>query len=396
MVRKSHGKHLLWEILCILLLLSLLFLTILSEISRSSDTLSFERVDLVSYTLTDTLYGYVFRDEIAVGTANNGPVAYQLSDGKAAQKGQVLAQVYRDDTGTDKRERAAELYARIAEYEAALAAAESWRASFFNAYTALMRDLGSVGHPDVLSDAAALAEVLGGRDAEKTARADAMRAEIDALRAQLAALTVHTNDPSPVKAELDGIFYHKADGLEALFGTEAANTLSPAALFELLLVPPATANTVGKLVNAGAWYLVLPTSTDNAATYQIEQSYTLHFENGTLPMQLTRIATEDTSDTALLIFRAEQMPTWLSTARKQRVSVEKQTVSGLCIPACAVTDKDTVYIARNGEAQLCPVTPLLYRNGCLLVQRSEDPSALHEGDTVIVSTRQLFPGKVLK
>lgn len=396
MVRRSHGKRLLWEILCVLLLLSLLLLTILEEISRSTDTLSFERVDLVSYTLTDTLYGYVFRDEIAVGTANNGPVAYQLSDGETAQKGQVLAQVYRDDTGTDKRERAAHLYAKIAEYEAALAAADSWRADFYGTYTALMCDLGTENHADAAARAADLAAVIGGRDAQKEACAAAMREEIASLQAQLTALTVHTNDPSPVKAEFDGIFYQKADGLEALFGTDAADTLSPAALRELLLVPPATANTVGKLVNTGAWYLVLPTDGAMAATYQTEQTYTLHFENGTLSMQLTRIATEDASDAALLIFRAEHMPAWLSTARGQRVSVEKQTVSGLCIPACAMADKDTVYIARNGEAQLCPVTPLLYQNGCLLVQQSEDPNALRAGDTVIVSIRQLFPGKVLE
>lgn len=396
MVKKNRDSHLFPEILFAALLLALLVLTLASEISRFSEMVSFETVELATYTHTDTLCGYVFRDESAPGTLNNGPIDYLAADGTAVQKGDVLAQVFRDDTGTDKRERAAALYAQIAEYEAALSNADTWGNDYYDAYTLLMQGLTQKGGTASVKDAAALSAVIGGKDAAKSQLADEMQQKIEALKKELQELTVHTNDPHTVSAEIDGVFYHEADGYEALFGTDAAATLSPTTLSELLQVAPAVTETVGKLVSCGTWYLAVPTSKSLADTYRVGDTYTVHFAQGSAQMLLARIATDETPDAAILMFSAAQKPTWLGAARRQSVTVEKESVSGLCIPACAVVNGDSVFVLRDGKAWLCPITPLLKENGCLLLSAEGKEGSLQKGDVVILCERQLFHGKVLE
>lgn len=395
MTKKPHGAHLLRESLFALVLLALLVFTVVGEIARFADDVSFETVATATYTYTDTLTGYIFRDEIAPGTLNNGPIEYCVADGTSVRAEEELALVFRDDTGTDKRERAAALYKQIEAYEAALAHTENWQGDFYSAYTALMRELGTDSAAASIA-AQALCTALGGKDASKQTVAAQIRLEIEQLRAQLQALTLHTNDPHPVKAEFDGVFYHEADGYEALFGTDAVAALTPAVLTELLRVPASTANSVGKLVGNGTWYFAVPTSTALASTYTCDTVYTLRFDCESVPMLLERITVDETPHTALLIFRAENGTSLPCAARRQAVTVERQSISGLCIPAGAMSKDNTVYVLRDGRALLCPVTPILKENGCLLLAPSTDGSALREGDVVILSERQLFHGKVLE
>ncbi len=382
--------------LCLALILTVLTITLVQEISRTSDAYSFEVATRAEHTVTDTLTGYVFRDEVAPGSANNGPVHYLVKDGEAVSAGTLLAEVFRDDTGTDKRERAAILYAEIDRLQAALERQADWKSAYLADYPALMRALGAGEYHTAAAQTAQICAVLGGRACEKLQETDALRAQIAAAQAELAEMVVHTNDPAPVPAVMDGIFYHTADGYEQTFGTVAAATLTPEGLATLLAAPAEPAKSVGKLVSVGTWFLAVPTDKALADTYTVQSDYTLHFENGSLSMMLDKITLAENGEDALLLFRAEHFPTFLSCSRAQRVCVEKQTVTGLSVPACALTAENAVYVIRDGTARLCPVTPLQTKDGCTLLVPEEKNGALREGERVIVSTRQLFDGKVLE
>ena len=84
----------------------------------------------------------------------------------------------------------------------------------------------------------------------------------------------------------------------------------------------------------------------------------------------------------------------LSTERAQRVSVEKGRVTGLSIPADALSPDNTVFVEKDGVVQLRKVTPVLREEGCVLLCDSD--GELTKGERVIVSTKQLFEGKVLE
>ena len=105
MTEEKRKVQALLRLLCLVLVLAVLILTLVKELSRVEASYSFETIALADYTHTDTLTGYVFRDEVAPASTNNGPVHYLVGEGETVRAGTVLAEVFRDDTGTDKRER---------------------------------------------------------------------------------------------------------------------------------------------------------------------------------------------------------------------------------------------------------------------------------------------------
>ena len=86
------------------------------------------------------------------------------------------------------------------------------------------------------------------------------------------------------------------------------------------------------------------------------------------------------------------MPEGLSPTRRQHVTVEKESVTGLSIPASALLEGNTVYLDQNGIAKAHTVSPLLIRDGCVLLP--EDP-IIRPGVRVLISTRRVYDGKVL-
>lgn len=390
-MQKTKGKRLAFEMLFALVLFLLLIAILVTELSRASEAYFYEQAELASYARTDALTGYIFREEIAPTTLNGGPIEYLAQNGAAVQADQILASVHEDDEGKNKREQAAALYAQIADLQAALAA-EDWKTAYIDSYTALMRELSAGNTATALPCATDTATALGGRDAQ--ANKDALIAQITALQAELDALTAHTAAPLFTKADASGIFYHTADGYEALFGTNQTTNLTPAALSALLAAEPKLDGVIGKLVCPGAWYLAIPLEKSLAQTYTQGAAYPVSFDTGNAVMMLERIYTDDT-ESALLILRCEESATWLSAARKQEVRVEKERVTGISIPADALSKDNTVFVLINGVAHLRQVTPVLYEQGCVLILPDEE-FGLVEGEHIIVSAKQLFDGKVLQ
>ena len=214
------------------------------------------------------------------------------------------------------------------------------------------------------------------------------------MRNELNALTAHANDYLSAKASDDGVFYRHADGYEALFGINQIEHLTPKALDELLAAQPKLDTVIGKLVCYGEWYFAVPLSKTLAATYTQGNVYPVHFTEGSTSMLLDRIYTDET-DNALLIFRGEESPTWLSPARRQSITVDKGSTTALSIPSDALSQDNTIFVLCDGVAQLRHVTPVLQERGVTLILPSEE-NGLAAGDRVIVSAKQLFDGKVLK
>jgi len=385
--------HTILRLVCLVLILSVLTVTLIREISRLSDDYSFEVATLTDYTVTDTFTGYVFRDEVALSSTNNGPVHYLADEGATVSAGTERAEVFRDDTGTDKRERAAVLYAEIAALQAALKQQTDWKSAYLADYPSLMQTLGTGNYQDAAAKAQQLTATLGGRAATQTA--EALRVQIAALRSELDALVKHTNDPAPVPATTDGIFHRTADGYEQAFTTKAAAELTPEKLSALLTAPASNEEYIGKLIGTGTWFLAIPTTKAIAQTYTAGDTYTLHLGSASLSMTLDRITPAESSEDVLLLFCADSIPAALSLARAHQVRVEKQTVTGLSIPACALTAENAVFVIRDGVARLCPVVPLQAKDGCVLATPDEK-GGLREGDRVIVSARQIYDGKVLE
>lgn len=393
--RGTVSKRLLLEILLAIALAAVLLAMLIGEVARAASAVSFERVRQADYVATDTLYGYLLRDESALRTNNNGPIRYLVNDGDAVQSGTPVAQVYLDDTASDKRERAAALSEQIREIDLALTKAEqTWQSNYLAAYAETMRDLSAGSPTEATAPAKALAEALMRRDGEREETAASLMTKRDALQAEWMALVEHVDAPQTVPAATDGIFYRGTDGLEALLGHAAAATLTPEGLEALLASPVESGDVIGKLISTGAWTLVLPVDAVKAVAYTAGECYTVHFERNDVSatMTLAQVTPSLDGTRALLILQADEAPAGLSPERRQCVRVERRGVSGLCIPAASLLEDNTVFVEENGVAKRLAVTPLLVQDGCVILK---DVAPLRPGMHVLLATRRLYDGKVL-
>ena len=388
------------RIFCILLLLSLLVVMLITEASRAADAVLRERVEERTFAGAQALSGYLFRNEEALQSSNNGPVDYAVANGAAVEAGTEVARAYVDDTATDKRERAAALYAQIDALQAALDAAadlDGRAHSYTDAYRFLMTRK-SAGEQYVGAESlGVIATLLSGRDAATPDVAAALEQQITACRAQLDELVRYVDRPQSVSCTTAGSFYKNTDGYEALFGADAAIDLTPDALTDLLAVSQSTAGNVGKVVQDGYFRLALPVEAADAALYAVGEAYAVRFEQDefSLTLVLEQINFDAAGERALLIFGGEGLPQGIELCRRQSVLVYTRSVTGLCIPADALTEDGTVFIDEDGTARARRVEVIGTEQGAMLVRPADEQAPLCAGDRVLVSARRIYDGKVL-
>ena len=165
----------------------------------------------------------------------------------------------------------------------------------------------------------------------------------------------------------------------------------------MLAAPTDTEDCIGKLVKDGVWYLALPVDAALAATYTVGQSYTVHLgmQGASAVLLLEQITPGANSTTALLVMRGESFPVGIDICRRQCVRIEKQTLTGLAVPAAAIGEDLTVFVNENGVARKRSVA-FVDANICSLAQPNTADGYLKEGERILLSTRSLYDGKVLE
>jgi len=397
---KNDRMPQLMQIVAILLLLSLLFWIIATGTDLFRDTVEETAAREITFAEKDYFDGYVFRDEAVFTSRNNGPVDYNVKEGQALAAGDMVAEVYIDDSGKDKRERAALLYDEIERLTAALTAMETGAdTGTLNAsYRALMQSVSSgswqaaAPHADDVSAALLTHGAVSGS-------AEDYRARIAALESEATALVQYVSLPETVTSGAAGRFSKTVDGYEALFGLSAAVTLSPEALDTLLQNPLDTKGAIGKLVLGNGWYVVLPTAREATLSYTVGEHYAVEFtqSNTSLTMQLARIAPSEDGTRALLLFYSEEVPQGFDFERRQTVAITRQLIKGIYVPAATLRREGSetfLYVSDNGQALRRPVKLLYDKNGCIIAATDAE-NGIVAGARLLVTERRLFDGKPL-
>lgn len=397
---RRKGYHVA-QFICVLLLLSFLVAILGIEAQKNAVSYSREAAKTVSYTVTDSLSGYVFRDEKTLESRNNGPIEYFVTDGSLVKAGDRLANVYVDDTGTDKRQTAAALYAEIARLERALERdVIAWQLTYFESYEGMMSAISAGDLRSGQNAADDLAATLERRSAFGESRAE-LEARIEALRTEAAELVRYVDLPQEFSAKENGYYFsYQADGYEALFGTFAVQDLTPEGLERLLDSKKLASDAVGKLVSGGEFYLAVPTSIQHTQNYALNAIYRVRMaRGGEAQMRLVRIAASENGEEALLIFYAEKCPNGMDLCRRQPVEIERSTVEGLRVPAAALYHEDggdAVYVATGGVAQRRHVQVLCREGGSCIVAVSREEGYLREGEMIVITVRSIYDGKELR
>lgn len=377
--------------------LSLLLVGILSsEMARTAAAIRREAASTASLTRSVRATGYVFRDEAVVeNEVDSGAVRYYVASGTALTAGADIALVYADGGNTGTRQAAAELTAEIERLQA-LDATEI--PDYYGSYEALMRALSTgavMGTSEACGTLDSALDRYAARDTEASARAE----RIAALQAEFEKL-VEGEESSVVTAPAHGVFIRETDGYETVLSTAAVETLTPGGLRALLVSPQDTTLAVGKIVMGGTWYLAVPLTESEAASFAAGNTYAVTADRTgkTASLLLERITAPDTAGEVLLIFRADAATILGDLSRSQEITVSTDTVTGIMVPMAALRQKDgayRVFVEENGIAAVRLVEPILLQDGYCLVAITDKTGYLREGEHVLVTPRRIYEGKVL-
>ena len=267
------------------------------------------------------------------------------------------------------------------------------------------------------------ADAFGQTDRSGTSTEAEMQARIQDLTSQISALQAQAGaDTASITVDRPGIFSGVTDGFESLVTPDMLESLTPAALDELLSRPPQSDGTaVGKLITDSTWEFVCALSEEEAGELTEGKKVSVQFSrdwSGTVEMRVERIgAPQDGRVVAIL--SSDRFLSDTTLLRKQTVDLVFSSTSGIRVPVEAIrteqraeTDQETgrsrevqitgIYAVVGIQAEFKQVEVLDQRDGYCVVRAvttgsaRNDKEALRSGDQVIVKGRDLFDGKVIQ
>lgn len=380
--------------------------------------------------------GILVRSETVLPDSGGSYVDHILSEGEKASAGQAVALLYNDPSAPAARQTIRALEAEIDQLEYALASGtQSTEASRLDAQ--VLSSITSLRSLTAQGDLTALEEytlnlrtMVFKRDYTygDTAAASQLRLLIEDKRAQLNQLNGSLNQVSQtIYAPRSGVFSGTVDGWEGLISPDQLETITAAGLAELMEQRPApAAGTSGKLITDSVWYFAaLIPGTDTGL--QTGRTYALNFSGdyyGQIPMKLERVSLEGEQTLAIFSCRSHLSDTTL--LRVQTVDVVVEQLEGIRIPRKALRiETETVAEGddenEDGESP-APGSPtrevnhymvytvirsqawgqeveLLYTDENFYLVRPVDQNAserLRAGDEIILSTSEIYDGKVVR
>lgn len=380
--------------------------------------------------------GILVRSETVLPDSGGSYVDHILSEGEKASAGQAVALLYNDPSAPAARQTIRALEAEIDQLEYALASGtQSTEASRLDAQ--VLSSITSLRSLTAQGDLTALEEytlnlrtMVFKRDYTygDTAAASQLRLLIEDKRAQLNQLNGSLNQVSQtIYAPRSGVFSGTADGWEGLISPDQLETITAAELAELMEQRPApVAGASGKLITDSVWYFAaLIPGTDTGL--QTGRTYALNFSGdyyGQIPMKLERVSLEGEQTLAIFSCRSHLSDTTL--LRVQTVDVVVEQLEGIRIPRKALRiETETVAEGddenEDGESP-APGAPtrevnhymvytvirsqawgqeveLLYTDENFYLVRPVDQNAserLRAGDEIILSTSEIYDGKVVR
>ena len=361
---------------------------------------------------TVTMNGSLVRDEELIECGET-LLELKRAEGERVGKNKVLATVYRSAQSLEAARQLSDLTEQLDQLKDAQAAARDSESA--------MRMDGDLEGDLVALRAAVSAEnysaLEGSVSALKTAvlrreyatqGASDISGHIEALENQIAALSGSIGDTARVvTAPFAGTYSAVADGYESVLRPEALENMSPAA-FEALR-PDGRSSTVGKLIRGNKWYYAACITPEDAALLVRNRTYSLDITgvDMALPVRLYSLSPEQNGK-VLAVLQSDEYLSYVTMLRSQSAELILESYSGLRVPKNAVRigeDGSTGVFCRIGRQSYFKPVNILYQGedyclvspGKIEAKRDSDFifSALRAGDEVIISSNELFNGKVV-
>lgn len=385
-----------------------------------------------TYTVSDSMEatGFLVRQE-SVLTGQGGTVELLPDEGEKVSRGETVALFYQSDDGLTQRQTLQQLLLEQEQLEYALAQAggSSDSAQLSTRVADAIADLrGAASSGDLTGLESQTLELKSliykhsytfNQEGDSTA---ALQASLDEVNAQIQTLTAQASQStSRVTASQSGVFSGLVDGYESLITPDMLDSITPSQLEQLARQTP-TENTsaIGKLITNSTWYFACTLPEEEAQRLVEGRTITVRFSrdwSGEVDMEVERMSDPEDGK-VVVVLSADKFLSDTTLLRRQTVELVFDTVSGIRLPKEALrveqqttTDPDTeeekqvsvtgVYALVGQRAEFKEVTVLAEEDDYILVKAAstetptQEKKALRAGDKIIISSGELYDGKVI-
>ena len=348
--------------------------------------------------------GYLVREE---ETFHSGltTLHHTLTEGQKVGKNQTLAIAFADSGALTRVEQleALELQAQQLSFalesfldgDAALKLDDNIREDL----TALHQAISAGDYSQGEDSRAALKAAILKRDYTYTSQ-EQIEADLEAVEKQIAEKEASLNG-TDITAPRSGVYSAVCDGYEEVLTPTMMESATPAT-FAALREEAYQAN-VGKLIYGDVWYYATVITEEQALLLQGRSSVTVQFAKGfTEPftMYIKHISDPEGGKCVLWLSCDEYM-SQTTLLRQQNATLLLKEYEGLRLPDKALRvnedGKTGVYCVIGARARYKGVAVIFHGDGYALVVPTDTDSTdlLRQGDQVIVTTAELYDGKVI-
>ncbi len=355
-------------------------------------------------TLGGPASGIVIREETVLTSAEKY-IDVTARDGTKLAAGATLATAMRSEAGLERANRIHELELEVARMSAALDELDSAAdlTTRDESLRAVVQKLsGAVARHELSaldSDSLNLRSLLFSNAAAGVSKAElrTLQRELDSLRGS------SSSDAVVLTTERSGVFSTLVDGYEALTPAEL-DALTPDGLETLTsYTPDKPAGAYGKLVTSYRWYFAAAMSAADAEHLTVGKTATLNFGRyygADISARVLSIS-EPADGNVAVVFRCDTALADTLAMRCVPANVVFATYSGIRVPAQAVqTDKKTgdtyVWCITAMQLERKDVTVLYADDDFAVIAESNAADALRDGNTVVVSGKDLYEGKIME
>lgn len=388
-------------------------------------------VTTYAHTVDDAVEatGLLIRAETVV-TGQAAAIVDVLPDqGEKVRAGAAVAYLYQDESALDRRRQLRTLTLEQEQLKYALQGQDGTDAgrldqSIVDAMVGLRTSAAYGDLTGLEEQSLSLKSLVIRHGYANDAGVDELSAAITALDGQIQALqSASALDTTTVYAPCSGTFSAMADGYESTLYPDMLETLTAAGLKQLMTQDPtAPTGAVGKLITSSKWYFATTVSPEVAERLVAGRSVRVRFSrdwSGEVSMKIERV--DSAQDGAcLVVLSSTRNLADTSMLRKQTVDIVFNSLEGIRVPKKAVrtenravTDPETgetttkqvigVYVLTAAQAEFKAVEILADDGDYYLVKAvlpdvptdNQLKTAFRAGDQVIVSSDELYDGKVM-
>ena len=385
-----------------------------------------EHTTYAEYTQTQNLQGFIFRDETPVFSPSEGTSCYLVNNGSCVSKGDVVAVTYSDvsDAGVQERITKIDSMIRLLEQSQISEGASTTDLSVLDGNIqsltlSFLREVDDDNLAKALRSEESLWIQLNRRQSLLNAETISYGTRINQLKAEKQTLedSLH-GDAVRVQVTSPGYFYNRVDGYEEAFTITALNNLTVDGFEELCRSDPdehILHDSCGKLVHVSEWYLATVVNRRTAGGYTNGDTYEVVFPysgSKALKMALYKKVSHTEKDEVILVFKCREMPEDFDFTRNQTIQLVVGHYEGIRVSTKGLRMLDGVvgcYVL-NGTTVGFKETEILYQTDDYAIcqipmsettMKRDDralisPIYLSLYDTVILSARDLYVGKVIK